>query len=309
MPEMDDDIFEKYLKAGRAVAKALDLAEKITRPGAKYLDIAKLVEGEIINSGCELSFPINMSLDEQAAHYSPIIEDPLVVPEHGLIKIDCGSHYKGYIADAAVTIDLGNDGGLYEDLINGASEALSNALNIVKPGINVAKLGEEIHRTMQKYNVKPVSNLGGHGLDAYSLHTGLFIPNTGGGMHNDKLELGKAYACEPFSTNGVGRIKNGKEITIFEVQNTKKKNMKLTERSIAQKFRDKFGSLPFSPRAIDFIKGKQRINDVVDKFLRKRVLRGYNVFVEVGGGIVAQKEHTFIVTKDGAHITTILDND
>ena len=85
---MLDEIFESYLKAGRSVAKALELGKIITRPDANYLDIATLCEGEILKNGCELAFPINISLNEIAAHYSPIIDDKTKVPERGLIKID-----------------------------------------------------------------------------------------------------------------------------------------------------------------------------------------------------------------------------
>ncbi len=45
---MLDEIFESYLKAGRNVANALELAKKLTRPNANYLDIATLCEAEIL---------------------------------------------------------------------------------------------------------------------------------------------------------------------------------------------------------------------------------------------------------------------
>ena len=60
---MEDEVLEAYLKAGKADAKALALAKKIVRPGTKYSDIAQLCEGEILNNGCKLAFPINISLD------------------------------------------------------------------------------------------------------------------------------------------------------------------------------------------------------------------------------------------------------
>lgn len=294
------------MKAGHAVAKALDLAKKITRPGTKYLDLAKLIEGEILDNGCELSFPINISLDEQAAHYSPVINDKNVVPEHGLLKIDCGSHYNGYIADAAVTINLGNDEGIYKTLIKAASDALDAALTNAKPGVDVAVIGRFIQDAMDRHGVKPISNLGGHGLDQYNLHTGIFIPNTPAAGRPTQLELGRAYAIEPFATNGAGRIKNGRQKTIFQVVSTKKKGLKLVERSLANKFKEKFNKLPFSPRAIDFMQDETKIESIVDKFVRKGILMAYPVFLEVGNGLVAQKEHTFVMTKDGAKITTKL---
>ena len=84
---MSDDYIQDYLKAGRAVIATKKLAEKLVKPGNLFLDIANKCEAEIINNGCELAFPINMSLNEIAAHYSPSIDDPTVVPEKGLLKL------------------------------------------------------------------------------------------------------------------------------------------------------------------------------------------------------------------------------
>jgi methionyl aminopeptidase len=308
MAPIQSDVLEKYIKAGKAVAKALKLAEQITRPGTKYIDLANLIEGEILKNGCGLAFPINMSLNEQAAHYSPVIGDTLKCPEHGLIKIDCGSHCDGYIADAAITVNLGKDKGVYEDLTKGVSDAIDEVLKHAKEGVDVVDLGRLIHYAMTKNNVKPVSNLGGHGLDRYNLHAGVFIPNTPLAGESYKLKEGCAYACEPFSTNGAGRINEGKEITIYLVQNVNKKNLTLPEKAMAQKFKAKFSSLPFSPRAIDFIEGKDKIYEIVDQFYKKGILHGYKIFLEIAKGLVAQKEHTFIVTKTGVIATTLYDN-
>ncbi|MCP4761206.1 MAG: type II methionyl aminopeptidase [archaeon] len=305
---MDDIEFESYLKAGKAVAKALDLAKKITRPGTKYIDLASICEGEIINSGCELSFPINISLDEIAAHYSPIIDDQTKVPEKGLIKIDCGSHYNGFIADAAITINLNNEKGIYQDLKDAADAGLQAAIQNFKPGVDLVTIGSFIHQAIGKYNVKPISNLGGHSLDQYNLHAGSFVPNTPSAGTHYKIKVDDVFAIEPFSTNGAGRIKNHPDKTIYRVINAKKKNLKINDKAIAQKFKKKFKTLPFSPRAIDFI-DKNKAQNVVDKFLKFGILDGYNIFIEIANGLVAQKEHTVIVTEEGAHITTVLENE
>ncbi|MBN2157382.1 MAG: type II methionyl aminopeptidase [Candidatus Lokiarchaeota archaeon] len=306
---MNDEIIQSYLKAGKAVAKALHLAKLIVRPGAKFFDIATLCEGEILKQGCGLAFPANMSLDAIAAHYSPILEDETKVPEHGLLKIDCGAEYDGYIADAAVTVNIGGDKGIYEDLVTASEEALNAAIRTARDGIKVTDIGKEIYKTIMKYNVKPIANLGGHGLGQFEIHDPPFIPNTPKGADNSQLIADHVYAIEPFTTNGYGQVKNGEETNIFEVGNTKKKNMKIEERALVQKFKSKFNSLPFSPRAVDFIEGTSNINSVIDKFRRKGILNGYPILVEIAGGMVAQTEHTIIVFNDKVHVTTTLDND
>jgi len=258
---MDDLVLESYLKAGRAVAKCLELAKKITRPGAKYIDIATLCEDEIKRNGAELGFPINMSLDQQAAHYSPIIDDEIRVPEHGLLKIDCGAHVNGYIADAAVTVNIGNDGDIHQQLVTAAEDGLKAAISNFKVGVDVIEIGRVIHRAITAHGVKPISDLGGHGLENYSLHSGVFIPNVPNPRTVDKpnkIQVDKAYAIEPFSTNGYGQIKYGPLVTIYRVLNPNKKNLKLEDKVLAQTFKKRFGNLPFSPRGIDFIKDKSR---------------------------------------------------
>jgi methionyl aminopeptidase len=305
---MDDIVLESYLKAGRAVAKALELSRKLTRPGTNYSDLALLCEEEIKKNGAELSFPINISLNEEAAHYSPIINDKLKVPDHGLIKIDCGSHVNGYIADAAITINIGNDGNIYQELVKAAEDGLQAAISNFKVGVDVLDIGKFIHRAITAHGVKPVSNLGGHELGNYSLHTGVFIPNAPGAGESYKIQQDKAYAIEPFSTNGYGQIKNGPLVTIYRVLNTNKKNLKLEDRVLAQSFKKKFSSLPFSPRWIDFISDKSKINEIVDRFYKLGIIDGYHVFIEIAKGLVAQAEHTVITHKGETRVTTVVDN-
>lgn len=307
---MEDEVIKSYLKSGKAVAKALKLAKLIVRPGTKFLDIATLCEGEIIKQGCGLGFPANISLDTIAAHYSPELEDKTVCPDHGLLKIDCGAEFNGYIADAAITINIGDDKGIYEDLVKASEDGLTAAINTAGVGVSVSDIGQEIYKAITKHNVKPISNLGGHGLDSYEIHDSPFIPNVPNSRDASQLQEGRAYAIEPFTTNGYGAINPGKVTNIFEFHSLKKtKTLKTDERAVAQKFRSKFKSLPFSPRAVDFLEGTDKINTFIDKFTKKGILRGYPIFEEIGGGLVAQTEHSILVLKDGVHVYTVEDND
>ncbi len=307
---MEDEIIESYLKAGKAVAKALKLAKLITRPGTKFLDIATLCEGEILKAGCGLGFPANISLNAIAAHYSPELEDPTICPPRGLLKVDCGAEINGYVADAAVTINIGGDKGIYEDLVKASEDGLNAAIKTARAGVGVAEIGKQIYKAIIKHNVKPVSNLGGHGLDVYEIHDSPFIPNIPNSGDTSRLKQDKAYAIEPFTTNGYGAIQPGKTTNIFEfVGMKKKKNMKLEDISLAHKFKNKFSTLPFSPRAVDFIDGSDNINSTIDKFVKRRILKGYPIFEEIGGGLVAQSEHSLLVLQDGVHVYTVEDND
>lgn len=302
---MSEDFIQDYIKAGKAVAAAKRLARKITKPGELFLDIANKCEQEIIDHGCELSFPINMSLNEIAAHYSPSIDDTTKVPEKGLLKMDIGSHFNGYIADSAITINLDEDPKL-QNFIDAAEEGLEAAIEIFKPGMRLYELGEKIAEKILIRGLRPITNLGGHELKQYNLHAGPFIPNYKETMHNQVLKPGDAYACEPFTTSGIGKVENGKSSYIYRFVKKIRKNMPYQQQSYMNKIEKLTKGLPFSPRLLEKHKAipKPKIKKTVDAFIRKKVLTHYPILVERTRAPVAQQEHTIIIDLDGNTIVT-----
>jgi len=302
---MADEWIESYLKAGKAVIAAKKLAEKLIKPGVSFLEIANKCEDEILNQGCELSFPINMSLNEFAAHYSPTIDDPTVVPNKGLLKIDLGSHYNGYIADKASTFNIDNDPKL-QNYIDAAQDALDAAIDIFKPGTKLYELGEVIADKIHNRGLRPISNLGGHELKQYQLHAGPFLPNIRDLNHKEVLKPGDAYACEPFATSGEGLVSNGKKSYIYRFVKRVKKNLPYEEINYMKKIEDLTKNLPFSPRLLEKnnIIPKNKIQTIIESFKRKQILDHYPVLIEVTGAPVAQQEHTIIIDMDGNPIVT-----
>ncbi len=303
---LDEHQIECFLKAGQAVAHALKLAYQITRPGTNMYALATLLEQDILDHGADgWAFPANISLDHYAAHYSPIIKDPQTLPSMGLLKIDLGAHVEGYVADAAITINLGNDDGILSNLVSAVKNALYAAIRVAKPGVRVRKIGAAIQSEIMKFpDLRPVSNLGGHRIGQWILHGAPFIPNVANSSEDYVLKEGDQIAIEPFATNGYGSVKNGKDITIFEVKHIhKKKNLPQLTRIELQRFKEKFKSFPFSPRWVDFIP-EEKINKTIMKYYRMGIFDGYNVFEERGEGMVAQHEHSFLISKEGAIPTT-----
>ncbi len=302
---MTDDYIQDYLKAGKAVIAAKKLVIKLVEPGNLFLDIANKCEAEIINNGCELAFPINLSLNEIAAHFSPQIDDETIVPEKGLLKIDIGAHFNGYIADSAFTINLNGDPAL-QNYIDAAKEALAAAIELFKPGTKLFEMGEVIANRIFARGLKPIVNLGGHELKQYNLHAGPFIPNYKETRHNQVLKPGDAYACEPFATSGVGRVTNGNRSYIYRFVKKVKKNMPYEEMGYMNKIEKHCKHLPFSPRFIENnnIIPKNKIKRTIDSFLRKKILDKYPILVEISNNPVAQEEHTMVIDKDGKTIVT-----
>src|SRR3989338_5106490 len=128
---MDVKIFENYTKAGK-ILKDIYAALRI-RPGDKIIDIADTVENEIMRKGALPAFPVNISINDVAAHYTPIPNDETVVKEGDLVKVDLGAHIDGYIADGAVTFCSEKS-----DMIVAVTNAVNAAVKLMKPGKKVS---------------------------------------------------------------------------------------------------------------------------------------------------------------------------
>ena len=302
---MSQNYIQDYIKAGKAVIAAKKLARRIVIPNALFLDITNQCEAVIMNSGCELTFPINLSLNEIAAHFSSPIDDLTEVPEKGLLKIDIGAHYNGYIADSAFTINIDEDPEL-QNYVEAAKEAVEAAIELFNPGVKLYELGEAIEQKISNRGLNPIRNLGGHELNQYNLHAGPFIPNYRDKTHDQKLKPGDAYACEPFATSGVGRVENGKDHYIFRFLKKAKKNMTYEQLNYMNKIQQNFKKLPFSPRWIENkqLIPKNKIKRTIEFFLGRKILDKYPILIEVGRKPVAQEEHTIILDMDGERIVT-----
>ena len=301
---MPNDWIESYIRAGKAVIAAKKVAVKLIKPGVLFLEIANKCEEEILNHGCELSFPINISLDEIAAHYSPLIDDSTIVPKKGLLKIDIGSHHDGYIADSAITFNINNDE-KFQNIIDAAQEALEAAIEIFKPDTKLYELGDVIAKKIKNRGLEPIYNLGGHELKRYNLHAGPFIPNYKAISHNQILKPGDAYACEPFATSGNGIVENGTKSYIYRF-NKAKKGLPFIEKNYMDQINKLTKKLPFSPRLLEKYNTipKNKIQRTIDVFVRKKILDHYPILIEKTKKPVAQQEHTIIIDMDGNTIVT-----
>jgi methionyl aminopeptidase len=303
---VEEAILEKYRKAGKVCAEAAKYARTLVKPGLSVLELGNKIEHFILDKdkNVSLSFPVNLSLDDVAAHYSPSIDDTFVLPEKGLLKIDIGTHVDGYIADHAITVDVGKTGGVYQNLIDAAEAGLDVVVKTFRAGQNVVHVGKLVEETIVKAGFVPIRNLGGHNLEQYNLHGGVFVPNTGSG-YPYILKEGDIFAVEPFSTNGAGHVVDGASKFIYRFQKRPKQQLPMPLASYLEMIRKQCSTLPFSPRWLESKIPKERIMPSVLELTRKGLLQAYPLLMERASGLVAQAEHTLIVHKDHAEITTI----
>ncbi len=302
------EVLEKYRRAGEISIETLKLAKKIVKPGANAYKIAQQLENFIREQGAKPAFPVNFSITNEAAHYSPEILDTRTVGKEDTIKIDLGAHIDGYIVDTAITINFNKNA---QELTEISKEALDKAMEVVKAGVSVNDVGAIVEKTITSAGFQPVRNLSGHQIKRHVLHAGVSIPNHGPGhfkLKNHKFQKGGVYAIEPFATDGFGEIMNGKRTNIFRI--VKKPNKGDIEKAkLIKKFLPHVGVLPFSPRFLfDEKMGKEgaaQINKEVRTLLRSGHVMGYPVLVEVNPDAnVSQHEHTLIVKENSCEILT-----
>jgi len=289
----EDEILDKYREAGKILSSVVNDAVKLVKPGEKLLSVATFVEEEIKRKGAKPAFPCNLSLNDEAAHRTPSLEEETVFNDE-VVKLDAGAHIDGYIADMAVTIDLS---GKAEDLKKSAENALNEAIKIVRAGITTKEISRVIDETISSYGYKPVSDLTGHGLEQYNAHADPSIPNK---RIKDGviLKSGQVIAIEPFATDGIGKTKKSSSIEIYQLIRPKPVRLE-SMRQIMNEIEKKYKTLPFARRWLS-----SSSDPLINRLVNEGILHPFNLLKEKSGGLVAQAEHTMIVLEDGCEVTT-----
>jgi len=301
MGEFDKEAIEKFKLSGRILREAREEIKGYVREGMMIIDICEKAEELIKKKGAKLAFPCNVSINEVAAHYTSPPGDKKRIPENSVVKVDIGAHVDGYVTDTAVTVCLNRD---YEDLVATAGYALKAATDNIRPGISASTLGTLIENTIKSRGFKPISNLTGHQVGRYVLHTGTSIPNVSQ-LSFTKLKLGGVYAIEPFVTvpDAVGRVEDGSESTIFRFIKSRSPRDPYAKR-LLKFIEENFRTLPFAERWLQDVVPKEQHKQAFDELLASKALMHYPVFVEASRRTVAQAEHTVMIVDDGCHVLT-----
>lgn len=293
---------DDYIKAGKIASEVREIARTKNWVGKTLYEICETVEGEIRSRGAKCAFPVNTSLNEIAAHYTAEPNDPKILTDTDLIKIDLGVQVNGYIADTAVSVSYDSE---FDMLVRTAEESLKNAMAMVKEGTKSSDIGRIIEKTVKQNGLIPIANLSGHSLEQYTIHAGKSIPNIWS-IGSFSLSTKEVYACEPFVTTskGLGFVREGKTRNIFGLVSRKKiKNEKANK--LLDYIWENFNMLPFALRWITKGTSEKEAKPLLEELIKNKVVRAYPVLIEANEQRVAQAEHTFIPTPTGAIVTTL----
>lgn len=297
-------ILDHYIRAGQIASTVRENARKKNHVGRTLFEICESVENEIHQLGGNPAFPVNVSLNEIAAHYTAEPEDQITVKDTDVIKIDLGVHVEGYIADTAVTISYDSK---YDQLINVAELSLSEAIKIAKFNSKSSDIGKTIENIITSSGLKPIQNLSGHSLDQYVIHAGRSIPNIKTYGSSFSLVDNQAYAIEPFVTtkDGLGIVYEGKTKNIFSLVSRKPSKDKKADEFITYLW-NKFKTLPFAIRWLAKDYGDEsEIRRLVDYLIKKKNIHSYPILVEGNNKIVAQAEHTVFILENSSYVITL----
>ncbi len=292
-----ESYYEKAIEAGIIASKALMYGKKLIKKEEKIITIIKEVENYIIQKGAKPAFPAQISMNEIAAHDTAKYNDERTLK--GIVKLDVGAHIDGVIADNALTVDLTNEN---KKLLEAGMKALEEAIKKVKVGEKISEVSKKIEETIHSYNLKPISNLSGHGLGRYKIHTDPSIPNVNTNFE-EKFEDKMHFAIEPFTTNGFGKIKNYSEPEVFRIKNYKPVR-NIISKNVLKTIYKEYNLLPFSLRQIAEKIGLKKAEYAINDLILQNVLEYYTPLIEVQNGLVSQFERTIIIKDNKPIITT-----
>ncbi len=298
---LPEDALESYRKAGKITAEVRQLSLRIVREGAPILAVCEELEKAITDRGGKPAFPVNVGINEVAAHYTPPYDDSSVIPPQSIVKIDFGVHVSGFIADSAITFSFNPE---YYPMVSSAEQALKEAIENIRPGVKVSEIGGIIQRAIFARGFKPISNLTGHKVERYVLHTGKSLPNVSE-INGARVMLDEVFAIEPFVTvsTAEGRVESLDPRHIFRFN--KEKGVK-TQRAkdMLRLIREEYSTLPFTLRWLRRRFHGSDLNPVFQELVSSRCVISYPVLVEASSKPVAQAEHTVVITENGCEVLT-----
>lgn len=287
-----DDVqsnLDKWRKAGKIAAETLEYGRTLIKNGSKVREVCDKIDQKIFDLGAKPAWPSQVGIDAVAAHYTPDPNDEFVF-DNNLVCLDVGAQVDGYVGDNAVSVDLS---GKYGDILKASDEALKNVIKLVAPGVSLGELGRCIQETIESYNLQPVKNLCGHGINRFVIHDKPSIPNYDTG---DKRVLtgNQIIAIEPFATNGAGMIYEADAGNIFALVQKKPVRSPFA-REVLQFIEKEYGPFPFTTRWLSKEFGLGKTNLALKELLNSGCLHEHPPLIEKAKGMVAVFEKTMFV--------------
>jgi len=290
---------ESLRKAGKIAQEIKKFIKPKIKMGTRVLDLVESTESKIVELGGGWAFPVNVSINNIAAHYtSPIKDDDLTITEGDIVKIDLGVYIDGYIVDTAFSISFNEDKSL-ENIIQATEVALEAAKMMIKPKMNTQEIGQKIQSIITGFKYTPIKELGGHQIERWTVHGKKQLPELGS-QGGDIIEEGEVYAIEIFASTGNGSVHATNASYIYELNPFAGRvplRRKLSKQILGY-INKNYKTLPFAERwlARDFRMG---VIFGLQELVNTNKVKAHYVLAEEKSEFVAQSEETVLVTEEG----------
>jgi methionyl aminopeptidase len=198
-------------EAGRHVAEVLDILVDALRPGIIELELDEIVRREYKKRNLIPTFEgyygypatVCVSINDEIVHGIPGKRE---VQEGDVVSLDLGCTYKGFVADSARTVGVGDIGPEKQKLIDVCKEAVWRGIGAARAGNRVGDIGYAVQTYVEGEGFSVVKEYVGHGVGR-QMHEEPQIPNYGRPGTGLPLRKGMVIAIEPMVNVGTWQTK------------------------------------------------------------------------------------------------------
>lgn len=207
---------ERMREAARHVAEILLELRELAKPGVTTAELNAAAERSIARRGVVSSFKgygphglpqypasVCISVNEEIVHGIP---GPRELRDGDLLSLDFGVSVDGWHGDSAVTVPIGEVGGLARDLMDTTRAALYCGIEQVREGNRISDIGHAVQQRAEKAGYSVVRQFVGHGIGR-KLHEPPQIPNFGEPGRGARMRVGMVFAIEPMVCAGSAEVR------------------------------------------------------------------------------------------------------
>lgn len=198
-------------ESGNAVAKVLDRMRDVVKPGISTMDIAEEADSMARTLKVVPAFKgyngypavICVSVNEEVVHGIP--SKSRVLKDGDIVGLDFGALHKGFYADAAVTLPVGDMPSKTMRLLDVTRDALFSGIEAALVGNRIGDISHAVQSHVESNGFSVVKVFVGHGIGR-NLHEEPQVPNYGDSQWGVRLKEGMTLAIEPMVNTGTDSV-------------------------------------------------------------------------------------------------------
>jgi methionyl aminopeptidase len=204
---------ERMAAAGAIQARCLKMLRSKLRPGVTTDELDLAAERFITSQGATPSFlgyrgfpgSICASPNSMVVHGIP---GAYALSRGDIISLDVGVTYEGWVADAAITVGIGEIAPEAQHLLDTTQASLFDAVEQAVPGNHLGDVSHAVQRRVEAEGLSIIRSLVGHGVGR-DMHEDPQVPNYGEPGRGPLLEPGMVFAIEPMVNAGGADVRLG----------------------------------------------------------------------------------------------------